>query len=158
MEQLALIVYTLGTINMCWIHELRRSQLSYHFNLHSNPKKRHHFYPHFTDEMTEVLGGWGTCPMSPSKSKAKPRLEPSFAWLQGCVTTMQLGLLSGRRNPKDPLGWKSLVFTRGNWGPDMSGDLLRWNNQWTMYRSDSQSGFLNQGYSKSAKNSCYISF
>lgn len=45
MQQLALIVYTLGTINICWIQELRGSQLSYHFNLHSNPEKDIIFIP-----------------------------------------------------------------------------------------------------------------
>lgn len=56
------------TINVCWIHKLRALQISYHFNLCSNPKVMS-FFLHFTDEVAEALGGLGTSPRFPASQR-----------------------------------------------------------------------------------------
>lgn len=53
-------------------------------------RSAHRYYPHFTDEATEALGG----PTSPSKSETEPGLEPRFVRLQSHIATMQPGFQS----------------------------------------------------------------
>ena len=126
------IQYILGTISICWIHELRCPQISYDFNLHSNPLifiAILLFNSHSTDETTEALGCIENLSNIPQQIRGWARTRTWFVWVHSYIKTMQPWPFSARRNQ----GSFRISHLFSLEKVEVQGWEITWsNNQWTV--------------------------